>query len=87
MKTTNRFAIGSGCYRCRCCDRRTRSTGNGDNENVLLCEQCFDLAGYENAVQDGEVLSENEKSNVKTLIERVVALGGRDTWSYATFGI
>ncbi len=87
MKTTNRFARGSGCYRCRCCNRQTRSTGNGDNENVLLCVQCFELAGLENAVQDGEVLSDSEKRHAKNLIESVIAHGGRDAWSYATFGI
>lgn len=52
-KTTNRFQKGTGCYKCRSCKKLTRSTGRGDNENVGLCERCFDMGGDENAVLDG----------------------------------
>ncbi len=48
-----RFAKGSAVYSCRCCKRKTRATGNNDNEHVRLCVQCYDLAGIENAVLDG----------------------------------
>jgi hypothetical protein len=35
------------------CNKRTRSTGRGDNELVRLCAQCYDEAGVENEHQDG----------------------------------
>lgn len=47
------FARGSGCYTCRCCGKRTRSTGRGDNEHQLVCAACYDLAGIENEHADG----------------------------------
>jgi len=46
------MAAGSGIYECRCCHRQTRATGNGDNEHVTLCEQCYSLAGNENHMND-----------------------------------
>lgn len=57
----NRFKKGSGCYECRRCHKKTRSTGRGDNEYALLCERCFDISGEENAVQDGEMTREEFK--------------------------
>lgn len=50
--TSSRFARGSGQYACNCCGRQTRSTGRGDNEQVRLCAECFDLAGIENHLSD-----------------------------------
>ena len=49
-KPLNRFAKGSGCYKCRICGKLTRKTGDG--AEVLLCESCYDLAGWENAHSD-----------------------------------
>ena len=51
--TKNRFQKGSGCFECRSCHKKTRATGRGDNENIGLCERCFDMAGDENSVLDG----------------------------------
>jgi hypothetical protein len=52
MKTTNRFAKGTGCYKCECCGKLTRSTGRGDNERLLLCAKCYDDGGMENEHSD-----------------------------------
>lgn len=52
MKKTNRFEKGSGCYNCRVCSRKTRSTGRGDNEIINLCEECFEIGGLENEIMD-----------------------------------
>jgi len=46
-----RFRTGSGCYKCHCCGRMTRSTDNS-NEYLDLCYQCYELAGYENMISD-----------------------------------
>ena len=54
----NRFVKGSGCYNCIGCKKLTRSTGRGDNEYCRLCERCYDIAGDENAVTDGEMTKE-----------------------------
>jgi hypothetical protein len=59
-KTASRFARGSGCYRCEGCGRQTRSTGRGDNENVRLCAECYDLAGIENEISDQGSTPERE---------------------------
>ena len=67
MATSNRskFQKGSGCYTCKCCGKLTRSTGRGDNEHVLLCATCYDMAGDENAVQDGLMTEEEFKARWK----------------------
>ena len=54
----NRFVKGSGCYECIACHKKTRSTGNGDNEHCRLCVRCYDIAGDENAVTDGDMSKE-----------------------------
>lgn len=53
MKKHSGFERGSGCYACRVCGKKTRSTGRGDNENVRLCVSCWDAAGLDNEHSDG----------------------------------
>lgn len=48
----NRFQKGSGCYNCAVCGKRTRSTGNGDNENLMQCEKCYEEGGLINEHSD-----------------------------------
>lgn len=48
----SRFQKGSGMYACNVCGRNTRSTGQGDNEHVKLCAECYDLAGEANHLSD-----------------------------------
>lgn len=75
MKPANRFTKGSAVYTCRCCGRRTRQTGRGDNENTGLCAECYDLAGEENALSDtGEFYA--NPANVLELIQAVADKGG-----------
>lgn len=47
----SRFQRGSGMYACVSCKRNTRSTG-GDNAELRLCEECYEIAGLENAIND-----------------------------------
>jgi hypothetical protein len=54
----SRFQKGSGCYVCIGCQKKTRSTGNGDNEHCRLCETCYEKAGDENALSDGDMTKE-----------------------------
>lgn len=60
MRNASHFQPFSGCYLCRCCKRNTRSTGRGDNENVQLCAECFDLGGIENEILDEGSTPERE---------------------------
>ena len=71
------FAKGSiaQVYTCRCCSRRTRPTGNGDNELAFLCEECYDLAGEENHLSDtAEFYGSPEE--VLRLVAAVATKGG-----------
>ena len=49
------FKKGSGCFTCKVCGKKTRATGQNDNEHLQLCVACFDQAGDENAVSDGHI--------------------------------
>jgi hypothetical protein len=53
--TNSHFRKGSGQYKCTVCGKETRSTGRGDNEHNRQCERCYDMAGDENAVTDGDM--------------------------------
>lgn len=52
MRNASTFGKGSGVFTCRCCGRRTRQTGRGDNEHTGNCAECYDLAGEENHLSD-----------------------------------
>lgn len=69
------FVKGQGVYECRCCARRTRATGQGDNDGVQLCVECYDLAGEENALSDTRDFY-GSPANVLALIEAVTTRGG-----------
>lgn len=64
MNSRNRFQKGSGCYKCKCCGRNTRSTGNGDNEYVQMCEQCYEMGGIENSIADHHYANDEELSQL-----------------------
>ena len=68
-KKKSGFARGTGCYTCRVCQKKTRATGNGDNEHCGLCVNCYDLSGYDNQVSDRgmESLTESEVTEVRAM--------------------
>ena len=70
----NRFKAGSAVFKCGCCGRATRDTG-GDNTDLTLCSQCYDLCGYDNRVSDGGELSARDIAAVKGLIGELNKLG------------
>lgn len=75
-RPTNRFEKFSGMYACRGCGRNTRSTGRGDNENVRMCAECFDLGGEENHRSDNGGEFYDRPENVLAMIEAVRTKGG-----------
>ena len=87
MQKRNRFIKGAGgVYKCRCCGRGTRSTGNGDNEHVKLCEQCYEMGGIENSIEDGNYEDETGKAKlieeIKALAAVITARGGKAESDY-----
>lgn len=74
-RPTNRIERGSGVYKCRCCERQTRSTGRGDNELIKLCAECYDLGGEENHLSDNGKLYDSP-ANVLAMIAAVASKGG-----------
>lgn len=48
----NRFVKGSTTFICECCGHNTRFT-NDQAVGAKMCPACWDLAGYENMIQDG----------------------------------
>lgn len=80
----SKFAKGSGVYTCRCCGHKTRSTDRGDNENVELCADCYDLSGFENQISDNgiETLTEAEINNIRVLAKAITDKGGKLDFAY-----
>jgi hypothetical protein len=54
MARKSTFVKGSTTYICVCCGHNTRWTGE-QGVGSKLCPICWDLAGYENMVQDGDM--------------------------------
>jgi tRNA G26 N,N-dimethylase Trm1 len=46
----NRFQQGRGVFVCECCGRRTRDSGQSVSSEC--CYECYELAGWQNAVWD-----------------------------------
>jgi ribosome-binding protein aMBF1 (putative translation factor) len=80
MKKANKFAVGSGCYVCRCCGRKTRDVG-GDGSSIGLCEQCYEVGGIENQIADGNYDGPGElallQAEIAQLNEFVRSKGGK----------
>jgi len=68
-----RFQRGSGCYTCNVCGRKTRSTGRGDNEDVKLCVECYEVAGIENQIADKSFYGDQTEESCIAEIERLNA--------------
>lgn len=54
MARKSTFVKGSSTYICVCCGHNTRWTGE-QGVGSKLCPICWDLAGYENMQQDGDM--------------------------------
>jgi len=77
----NGFTKGSGCYTCLNCGRKTRATGNNDNEHVKMCEQCYEIGGIENLIIDGNYNGDEHLKELENHIEElkviIKAKGGK----------
>src|SRR5690348_17023746 len=56
------FRKGQSTYTCRCCGRVTRDTNS--EGSIELCAQCYELAGFENMIQDGNFEDSDKQSAI-----------------------
>ena len=76
MYPSNRFVKGCAVYKCRLCQRLTRQTGQGDNDHIGLCAECYELAGLENVVMDGDELRAVDVDRIHALRAFIASKGG-----------
>lgn len=76
-----RFRPGSATFQCGVCGRLTRATGVQSVGNKI-CPQCYELAGIENDISDGNGTLETYRAMINSYIAEIVAKGGDiSTWS------
>lgn len=64
-------------YTCTCCGIRTRQTqAGGEAQELCLCDDCYELAGFENMVQDGEELSSEDAATIERHVSNIKKKGG-----------
>lgn len=79
MSRSNGFRLGSGCFNCSDCSRKTRHTG----EQAMgsdLCPQCWEVAGIYNELQDGMITEAEYDQAILPYHNEVVTLGGTPTY-------
>jgi hypothetical protein len=69
------FKRGSGMFPCRVCQRNSRNVG--DNGDVQLCEQCYELAGLDNVRTDGQ-LTDSDKQAITSYLGELASRVGTD---------
>lgn len=82
MAKMNRFARHTGCFPCECCGRKTRETRN---DNLRLCEQCFELSGIENEISDGHCTAEERRDEIVRLMGELSAHGANPLMWFPQF--
>ena len=74
MARRNGFTrIGGSTYPCDICGRTTRHTGV-QSLGSKTCPQCWDLAGIENAISDGD--TDDYRAQIAALTSDIAAKGG-----------
>lgn len=72
---SNKFSPGTGCFSCESCGRRTRDTGV-QSIGSKICPDCYEVAGIDNAVTDGDMTNEEGLKAARRYIDRITAKGG-----------
>lgn len=73
MRNRSHFQRGSGVFTCDACGRRARVV---DQSNDQICQQCWDLAGLDNSVNDGAMTLAEAATERDDLFATCVARGG-----------
>lgn len=71
MRQSDRFKRGSGCFNCAVCGRQTRDTG--DNGDLQLCPEDYEIAGIENQLSDHPEAPEGDRLEWHFAIDRLQA--------------
>lgn len=71
----DRFKRGSGCFVCRMCQRQSRDTG--DNGQLELCPECYEIATLENSISDYGDPDGKLAQQVEALTAQCKAKGGK----------
>jgi len=69
-------------YSCICCGRKTRYTGR-QSMGSKTCPQCFELAGLENMISDGNATVEELRREIDPLLAEIRSKGGNPDESFA----
>lgn len=76
---------GRGVFTCATCDRPTRITHQ--DRDSPLCYECFECAGYENSVQDGNDTPESAQAKCAEYVATIEKRGGNMQTFYKSFQI
>jgi hypothetical protein len=83
-KRRNGFSrVAGSTYACDTCGRRTRNTG-AQSLGSKTCPQCFDLAGIENEISDGNATLAERRDYIDELIADIRAKGGNPDENFAS---
>lgn len=75
MSNNSHFQRGHGVYDCIICERKTR--GCADSVSLDMCEQCYELAGWDNHHNDeGELPTAEEMKQYREWRDIAVERGG-----------
>ena len=84
MRNRSHFQRGRSTFTCKICQRRTRDTGQSEDSG--LCFECWELAGYDNHVNDnGPAAMAEVQSTVEALLATAVERGGNEARIRAEF--
>jgi hypothetical protein len=82
--THSHFQRGRGVFTCAICQRRTRDAGQSEDSG--LCYECWELAGYDNHVNDNGPASMAEvQASVDALLRLCIKRGGDEELIRASF--
>ena len=70
------FIKGSTTYLCGSCGINTRITGDRSAKSCGLCNECYELAGIENSVRDGEEVTPNLIAEINHMLAIIAKKGG-----------
>jgi hypothetical protein len=79
----SRFGRGTGSFKCECCGRGTRHTGV-QSADSKTCPQCYELAGIENEISDGQVTQEERQPMINELAAEIRAKGGNPDEAFSS---
>lgn len=70
------FQRGSAVFTCRSCGRKARDTG--DNGQLTLCTECFELSGYTNSLSDRGSLDVADLRTIQGYLDALIDHVGGD---------